>query len=282
MNEPTAAEHGSETLEQFKSSFAYGTRTDLLFKFLKDLSSEEAAEFLQGLLTKVGESADDGEVARLLDHVYAWQVHAHAPREEEARGGSWAYEDTPFAPLAKPLSDARVALFTSSGHFVAGDDPEPFGVSNMSQGESIARIQDFLRSKPQLSVIPADTPEGRLRVRHPGYDSRGALADPNVAFPLERMRGERHMSEERGRLGRALETQFSEAELTLLARQYSRWTPTIPRLSARSWDRTRSRAPRRRLSPAGGRRGPLPGRRPGRGRPRERRDVGPRTSPQGR
>lgn len=178
----------SETLELFKNSFAYGTRTDLLFKFLKDLSSEEAAEFLQGLLTKVGESAGDGDVARLLDHVYAWQVRAYAPREDGVHGGTWAYEDAPFAPLARPLSDARVALFTSSGHFVAGDDPEPFGVKNMSQEASIARIVDFIRSKPQLSLIPSDTPDERLRVRHPGYDIRGALADPNVAFPLERMR----------------------------------------------------------------------------------------------
>lgn len=178
----------SETFEQFKNSFAYGTRTDLLFKFLKDLSSEAAAEFLAGLLTKVGESADDGDVARLIDHVYAWQVRAYAPHAEAAHKSAWVYESGPFTPLGKPVSDARVALVTSSGHFVAGDDPEPFGVKHMSQDESIPRILDFLRSKPALSVIPADTPNQDLRVRHPGYDIRGALADPNVAFPLERMR----------------------------------------------------------------------------------------------
>lgn len=178
----------SETLEQFKQSFAYGSRTDLLFKFIKDLSSEEAADFLQGLLSRMGEAADDADVAPLIDHVYAWQVRAYAPRDGTAHGGAWVYESGPFTPLAKPVSDTRVALVTSSGHFVAGEDPEPFGVKDMTQEESIPRVVDFLRSKPQLSVIPADTPVERLRVRHPGYDIRGALADPNVAFPLERMR----------------------------------------------------------------------------------------------
>lgn len=177
-----------ETLDQFKNSFAYGSRNDLLFKFIKDLSAEEAGEFLQGLLTRVGESADDGDVGRLLDHVYAWQVRAYAPREDAAHGGRWAYEDAPFARLARPVAESRVALLTSSGHFVAGDDPEPFGVKDMSQHEATVRILDFLRSTPQLSVIPSDTPQERLRVRHPGYDIRGAVADPNVSFPLERMR----------------------------------------------------------------------------------------------
>jgi hypothetical protein len=136
----------------------------------------------------MGEAADDGDVARLIDHVYAWQVRAYEPRDGAAHGGAWVYESGPFTPLGKTVADARVALVTSSGHFVAGGDPEPFGVKNMTQEESISRILDFLRSKPQLSVIPADTPIEHLRVRHPGYDIRGALADPNVAFPLERMR----------------------------------------------------------------------------------------------
>lgn len=177
-----------ETFERFKDSFAYGERTDLLFKFLKDLSSQEAAEFLQALLVKVGQSADDGDAGRILDHVYEWQVRAYTPREHATHGGAWTYDEGPFVPLGKRVSEARVALLTSSGHFVVDDDPEPFGVKDMSQEASIPRILDFLRAKPELSVIAADTTCERLRVRHPGYDIRGALADANVVFPLERMR----------------------------------------------------------------------------------------------
>jgi hypothetical protein len=177
-----------ETFEHFRKSFAYGSRTDLAFKFLKELGDEAAADFLQALLSVVGQASDDGDVGPLIDHVNAWQARAYAPRDGTAHGGTWVYDDGPFTPLGKSISDARVALFTSSGHSVEGQDPEPFGVKHMTQEEAIPRILEFLRSQPQLSVIPADTPNDRLRVRHPGYDIRGAQADPNVSFPLERLR----------------------------------------------------------------------------------------------
>ena len=79
-------------------------------------------------------------------------------------------------------------LFRSSGHFVEGDDPEPFGEKNMSQEEAVDRIQEFLKAPPTLSAIPKETPLSQLRVRHGGYDIRGALLDHNVAFPIERMK----------------------------------------------------------------------------------------------
>ncbi|MBI5714039.1 MAG: hypothetical protein HZC38_11555, partial [Chloroflexi bacterium] len=67
-------------------------------------------------------------------------------------------------------------------------DPKPFGVENLTQQEAEARINDFLKEEPQLSVIPMDTPEDKLRVRHGGYDVRGARADPNVNFPITRLK----------------------------------------------------------------------------------------------
>ncbi len=178
----------TETFKQFKDSFAYGSRTDLSFKFLKGLSTEDAALFFQELLSKIGDSVNDGDLDRLLQHVYEWQVRSHEPHAEDAAADRWVYEDGPFAPLAKPLSESRVALFTSSGHFVDGDDPEPFGVKGMTQEQACLRAVDFVRARPALSTIPANTPNDNLRVRHAGYDIRGAEADPNVTFPLERMR----------------------------------------------------------------------------------------------
>ena len=172
-----------ETFAQFKDSFSYGSRTDLAFKFLKRLSPEDAAEFFQVLLQKLGETVDDGDADRLVQHAYAWQVRAYAAAERH-----FVYDDRPFTPLRTPLEQARVVLFTSSGHFVAGDDPRPFGVADMTQEEAIARIDDFLRATPHLSVIPAGTPSSHLRVRHGGYDIRAAEKDPNVVFPLERVR----------------------------------------------------------------------------------------------
>jgi len=78
-------------------------------------------------------------------------------------------------------------LITSTGHFVEGNDPEPLGAKNMTQQEAIERIVEFVKEAPQLSIIPVDTPEDKLRVRHGGYDIRGVQADPNVAFPLQRL-----------------------------------------------------------------------------------------------
>lgn len=177
-----------ESFDEFKNSFSYGSRTDLLFKFVKNLSAADAARFIELLFQQIGASADDGDLGRILDHVYEWQVRGYAPRVPAAGRPAWTYESGPFARMQKPASLARVALLTSSGHFVEGDDPRPFGVAEMSQEEATRRIDEFLKEAPTLSVIPSDTPAARLRVRHGGYDIRGALADPNVSFPLERMR----------------------------------------------------------------------------------------------
>jgi hypothetical protein len=170
-----------ESFQEFRKSFAYGSRTDLNFKFLSGLSDEEAARFFQDLLWKLGDTIDDGAFERLVDHVYQWQIQAYAGE------GRWTYDSGPFSPTRKPVSESRLALLTSTGHFVEGEDPEPFGVRHMTQEQAAERIDDFIKTEPTLSHIPIDTPAESLRVRHGGYDIRGAQADPNVAFPLERL-----------------------------------------------------------------------------------------------
>jgi hypothetical protein len=175
-------ENPKETFEEFKNSFNYGSRSDLNFKFLKNLSDEDASRFFQELLWKMGDVLNDGDFSRVLEHIYQTQVKAYAG------AGKFRYEDSPFTPLRAPLSQLRLGLMTSSGHFVDGNDPKPFGVENMSQKEAEARIDDFLKVEPQLSVIPMNTPEEKLRVRHGGYDVRGSIANPNVNFPLSRLR----------------------------------------------------------------------------------------------
>ncbi len=175
----------TETLEEFKASFSYGSRSDLAFKFLKRLTPEEAATFFQELLRRLGDTIDDGHADRLIQLAHEYQVKAYAGPQGER---SPSYEEAPFTPLGRPLAGARLGLVTSSGHFVDGDDPKPFGVESMTQEEATARILDFLRAAPQLSVIPTTTATDRLRVRHGGYDIRGARKDPNVVFPLDRLR----------------------------------------------------------------------------------------------
>jgi len=195
MANPNAASSGAssgaasaESFGEFKNSFCYGTRSDLLFKFLQSLPGEDAAEFLRVLLRRVGQAADDGDLAPLVEHVYSSQVRAYEEEGAHGFGSHWSYDDGPFAPLRRPVASSRVALLTSSGHFVAGDDPQPFGVEAMTQEEAESRILEFLCARPELSSISRDTPDQELRVRHGGYDVRAARADPNVAFPLARMR----------------------------------------------------------------------------------------------
>jgi len=171
-----------ETFAEFKNSFSYGSRTDLNFKFLKQLSDADAADFLQDLLWKLADACDDGDLEPVAQHIRQGQERAYAGT------GQWSYDDGPFTPLGKPLAEARVALLTSTGHFLEGHDPEPFGVKNMSQDEATARINDFLKSEPTLSEIPVDTQPEALCVRHGGYDIRGGQVDRNVNFPIDRLR----------------------------------------------------------------------------------------------
>ena len=171
-----------ESFEDFKNSFSYGSRTDLNFKFLANLSDDQAAEFFQDLLWQLAGSFDDGNFARIVEHVCEWQKKAYFSTEKK-----FTYADGPFIPLQKPVSDSRLVLITSTGHFVEGQDPEPLGAKNMTQQEAIENIKEFVKEAPQLSTIPVDTSEDRLRVRHGGYDIRGVQMDSNVAFPLQRL-----------------------------------------------------------------------------------------------
>ncbi len=171
-----------ESFEDFKNSFAYGSRTDHNFKFLEALSDQDASRFFQDLLWKISDSYDDGDFNRLIEHVFVWQMKAYDGH------GRWTYEEGPFTALKKPISVSSIGLVTSSGHFVEGQDPEPFGVKGMTSEEASARIVDFFKVEPELSVIPMDTPAENLHVLHGGYDIRSAQADPNVVLPLERLR----------------------------------------------------------------------------------------------
>ena len=178
----TRDQTAAETLAEFKDSFAYGSRNDLNFKFLKRLAPHAAAQCLQDTLAAIGQAMDDGDLQHVVGQVVKWQGKAYEGH------GKYSYAEGPFTQLPKPLAECRVALLTSTGHFVDGDDPVALGQEDMSQEEAIARIGEFTRSRPKLSRIPVDTPWSRLRVRHGGYDVRGVMVDPNVALPIDRLR----------------------------------------------------------------------------------------------
>ncbi|MCG8618379.1 MAG: glycine/betaine/sarcosine/D-proline family reductase selenoprotein B [Desulfobacterales bacterium] len=173
-----------ESFEDFIKSFFYGSRSDLSFKFISDFSEDQASDFLRRLFKTLVDAVDDEDLSAVKHTIMDGQALSYG-------GGhlkGFTYEEGPFVPMDKPLSEARLSLLTSSGHFVAGDDPNPLGTAGMTQAEAESRIMEFIKEPPQLSAIPFDTPGEKLQVRHGGYDIRGARKDPNSAFPFERMK----------------------------------------------------------------------------------------------
>ncbi|MEM9464595.1 MAG: glycine/sarcosine/betaine reductase selenoprotein B family protein [Actinomycetota bacterium] len=172
-----------ETFEAFKNSFSYSTRTNLDAKFLAALDEADAATFFEELIRHAVTVADgtDERAREMALFLKDWQVRAYD------KPGQFSYDDAPFTPLSSPLSERKVALVTSSGHFLDGDDPEPFGVADMTQDEAVERIQDFLKEAPSLSSIPPGTTGDQLRVRHGGYPIEGAQLDHNVGLPIDHM-----------------------------------------------------------------------------------------------
>jgi D-proline reductase (dithiol) PrdB len=87
----------------------------------------------------------------------------------------FALKPTPVAPLAKPLSRARVALITSAG--VHLPEQTPFDKAN-KMGDCSFR------------EIPADVEVTRLNEGHRSnsFDHAGLAADRNLALPLDRFR----------------------------------------------------------------------------------------------
>ncbi|MDM8515483.1 glycine/sarcosine/betaine reductase selenoprotein B family protein [Desulfobacterales bacterium HSG16] len=196
MTEDTS---GKETFEEFRKSFFYGARHDPNFKHIKEFSDKDGGDFFQILLQKIAAGFDSGDFSQMKDHVLEWQSKAHS----EQKG--FEYEDGPFTRPEKPLSESRLSLLTSTGHFIEGQDPEPFGVKNMSQEEAVSRIMEFIKEKPALSAIPKDIPVENLRVRHGGYDIKGVQADPDVALPIRRLRE----LEQEGIIGQLTENAYS-------------------------------------------------------------------------
>lgn len=93
-----------------------------------------------------------------------------------------AVERQRFTPLAKPLSESKVALVGSAG--VHLDDQQPFHV------ETVA-------GDPTYRLLPDGLDPSRLRFTHTHYDTSSAMADPNVVFPIDRL----HEAVAEGRIG---------------------------------------------------------------------------------
>ena len=84
-------------------------------------------------------------------------------------------DPVPWAPMQKPLNECRLALVSSAGLVLPGQ--EPFDESIRGGDYSFREIP----SDSDMSTL-IDTHRSEL------YDHSGLLQDPNLAFPLDRMR----------------------------------------------------------------------------------------------
>lgn len=93
-------------------------------------------------------------------------------------------EPVPPARLRKPLSMSRLGLVSTAGFVAPGDVPFDASIRG---------------GDPSYREIPGDIDVGALTEHHrsESFDHEGLAADPNVAFPIDRLRE----LVERGRLG---------------------------------------------------------------------------------
>ena len=102
------------------------------------------------------------------------------------------YDDTPWTPMAKPLSESKLGLVTTAGLHVRGD--KPF-IPNQPGGDTSNRIiarntngQDIVQSHASI-----------------GFDHTGIYRDINVTFPIERL----NELESQGKIGSLSENYYS-------------------------------------------------------------------------
>ncbi|MFQ6029061.1 MAG: glycine/sarcosine/betaine reductase selenoprotein B family protein [Dehalococcoidia bacterium] len=84
------------------------------------------------------------------------------------------HDDTPWTPLRKPLSQSKLALVTSAGIHLRGD--QPF-TRDQAGGESSYRVIPS-------DANPADIIQSHFSI---GFDRTAIYRDLNVTFPMDRV-----------------------------------------------------------------------------------------------
>lgn len=97
------------------------------------------------------------------------------------------FEPPRLTPLRKPARESTVGLFTSCGAQLPQDPP-------------LGETEDL-----SFRLVPRDTPVSNLVISHKTAVRKWAVEDPNVAFPLDRMKE----LEAEGSIGRLAHTSVS-------------------------------------------------------------------------
>jgi D-proline reductase (dithiol) PrdB len=82
--------------------------------------------------------------------------------------------DAPWATLRKPLSQSKLALLSTAGLYLPGEQ-QPFDATNI-EGDWTFR------------ELPQDVDTSRLEIAHTHYNHASAKQDINAVFPLQRLK----------------------------------------------------------------------------------------------
>ena len=85
--------------------------------------------------------------------------------------GGERYKTSPNTPLRLPLNECRVALITTAGFFLHGQDPFENGDCSYREIPNSIQTQALINGHKSAA-----------------YDERGLETDANLAFPLDRFR----------------------------------------------------------------------------------------------
>ncbi len=81
------------------------------------------------------------------------------------------YGTSPHTPLRLPLNECKVALITTAGFFLEGQEPFVNGDCSYREIPNSIQTQTLINGHKSAA-----------------YDERGLETDPNLAFPLDRFR----------------------------------------------------------------------------------------------
>ncbi|MGH9339337.1 MAG: glycine/sarcosine/betaine reductase selenoprotein B family protein [Acidobacteriota bacterium] len=113
---------------------------------------------------------------------YSWINHFHG---QHPGYPFRQYPDIPWSDFEGGLLDARVALVSTAGVFAKGQ--KPFSISPEEVTNELQRYRFKEKGDPSFRVIPNLIDHQKLWIAHPYLDVRGAEADINVVFPVNRL-----------------------------------------------------------------------------------------------
>lgn len=136
-------------------------------KYLQSYGTEEqAAEFLNSLFLEAFNAKYTGDWDAFIEFMEGWEDVALTGQFNSM---AMPEGDIPWATLSKPLSSAKVALVTTGGLYVEGQEP-------------------FERGDTSYRRIPSDVRKEAIQILHRGYDNGPANQDINCVYPLDRFK----------------------------------------------------------------------------------------------